>query len=597
MSNVAEIKSRHSISSVLASNGVEVKGAMAVCPFHEDNNPSFSIYDDGEKWKCFAGCGYGDVIDLLAKFDGKTSSEYLKNGSDIIAKPQTKPLVSNRREPKNEKLGPVVAKYEYPDQTGKLVFEIRRHEPKTFRPYRIENGKPILGMGNVSPIPYQLPLVVGAETIIIVEGERDADTLLALGYVATCNPFGAGKWDTSWGNYFTGKDIILCGDNDDPGRRHIDQIESALKLVAKTVKRVVVPSPSKDISDYLAEMTDTEARAAVEELLRQSDPMDALLDARRFDLANPPARPVPVLSIDSKTIATAGNVVGITSQAKAGTTALIAAMMAALMEPSGDCLGITGQNPDGLPVVHFDCEQSAFDHHAVGLQILNRAGRQQEPEWLRSYRLADVPTKDRRKALAHDMKRAAIGGKLRAVFLDGIADLCIDPNDSAEAFGLVEELHRLAITFDCPIFCRLHENPGTETGKTRGHLGSQLERKAETNLRLSKDTTGVTTIYTERSRHCHIPKESGPRFAWDDAAGMHLSRGPGNVEKENAKAKEITGILTQVFKEKPLLSYSELRTAIMQIRGITQRPAEKYIASLQPKFIHQTASGLYEVKP
>ena len=48
----------------------------------------------------------------------------------------------------------------------------------------------------------------------------------------------------------------------------------------------------------------------------------------------------------------------------------------------------------------------------------------------------------------------------------------------------------------------LHENPNSEYGKTRGHLGSQLERKAESNLRLQKDnTTGVTTIFTEKSRH------------------------------------------------------------------------------------------------
>ena len=79
----------------------------------------------------------------------------------------------------------------------------------------------------------------------------------------------------------------------------------------------------------------------------------------------------------------------------------------------------------------------------------------------------------------------------------------------------------------------LHENPDSEYGKTRGHLGSQLERKAESNLRLQKDnTTGVTTIFTEKSRHCHIPKGQGSRFRWDDESWMHLSCPTSAEEKE-----------------------------------------------------------------
>ena len=490
--------------------------------------------------------------------------------------------------------GKHVATYHYRDASGKEVYEVRRYDvPKDFRPYL--PGAEWPGIGTIPLVPYRLLEVIKAETVWIVEGEKDADSLAALEIVATCNPFGAGKWDSSWSHYFAGKDIILCGDNDDPGRRHMEQVEVALRPVAASIKRVEVLAPAKDISDYLAGLSDTEGHAAVEELLRMPDPLDVLLDARKFNLANPPAKPVAVLSINGKTIGTAGNLIGLYSQVKAGTTALQGAMGAALMEPTGDCLGMTGQNPGGLPVVHFDTEQSPFDHHAVILQMLRRAGRKQPPDWFRSYCLTDVATKDRRKALAHEMKRAAIAGRLRAVIIDGIGDLCIDLNDSAEAFGLVEELHRLAITYDCPIFCRLHENPGPD-GKTRGHLGSQLERKAETNLRLSKDADGVTTVFTERSRHCHIPKDTGPRFAWDDTAGMHLSCASIKGEKDNARAREILGILSRVFSVKAVLSYGDLRGEIMRIRGITQRAAEKYIAHLQPDFIRQTGSGLYEVK-
>lgn len=40
------------------------------CPFHDDRQPSFTVYTDTNRWKCWAGCGQGDVIDLVAKSQG-----------------------------------------------------------------------------------------------------------------------------------------------------------------------------------------------------------------------------------------------------------------------------------------------------------------------------------------------------------------------------------------------------------------------------------------------------------------------------------------------------------------------------------------------
>jgi hypothetical protein len=40
------------------------KGAIGLCPFHEDHNPSLSINVDENYWHCFAGCGGGSIIDF-----------------------------------------------------------------------------------------------------------------------------------------------------------------------------------------------------------------------------------------------------------------------------------------------------------------------------------------------------------------------------------------------------------------------------------------------------------------------------------------------------------------------------------------------------
>ena len=93
----------------------------------------------------------------------------------------------------------IAAVYEYHDETGVLLYASVRFEPKAFR-----QGKPdgqgglTWNMAGVRRVPYRLPELVRAaqagELVWIVEGEKDADRLAALGLVATTNVGGAGKW-------------------------------------------------------------------------------------------------------------------------------------------------------------------------------------------------------------------------------------------------------------------------------------------------------------------------------------------------------------------------------------------------------------------
>ena len=45
-------------------------GAIGLCPFHDDHNPSFGVNNEGNYWNCFAGCGGGSVIDFWMKWQG-----------------------------------------------------------------------------------------------------------------------------------------------------------------------------------------------------------------------------------------------------------------------------------------------------------------------------------------------------------------------------------------------------------------------------------------------------------------------------------------------------------------------------------------------
>jgi hypothetical protein len=168
----------------------------------------------------------------------------------------------------------------------------------------------------------------------------------------------------------------------------------------------------------------------------------------------------------------------VSSHIKSGKSAFIGGCIATTFGLDGDTLGVNSTNPDGHAVIHFDTEQSPSDHHAVITTALSRVGITQEAEWLRSYRIADIPTAQRFDLLEHELRegRKAHGG-IHSVLLDGSVDYLRDPNDSDEAFAAVERLHMLAVEYSTTILCVIHINPGSVDGKTRGHFGSQLARK------------------------------------------------------------------------------------------------------------------------
>lgn len=45
------------------------------CPFHDDRDPSFGVDTTRNKWACFAGCGRGNVIDLVMRLRGMTYTQ------------------------------------------------------------------------------------------------------------------------------------------------------------------------------------------------------------------------------------------------------------------------------------------------------------------------------------------------------------------------------------------------------------------------------------------------------------------------------------------------------------------------------------------
>jgi hypothetical protein len=332
----------------------------------------------------------------------------------------------------------------------------------------------------------------------------------------------------------------------------------------------------------------------------------SVLDAHRIYFEIPPEEPVTVVRLVGHRISTAGNLTVVAAQAKSGKTAVVGAMIAAVVAaeivdtsaPSDvDLLGFTAAAAGGKAVVVFDTEQSRRDAWVLVNRVVARAKGNDLPSNFRFYSLADIETRMRRRFLSAELERAkSVCGGIHCVFVDGVADLCIDLNNTDEAFGLVDELIQLAIAYECPIVLVIHENPSAQdTGKTRGHLGSQLLRKAEASLRVLKGANGISTIYSDNCRNADIPKGHGARFVFDAVADMHVTvTTDAEKDKLEAKRKKCRTELDVVFTDSDAtFKYAALVGRIMDMFRVGKRTAERRIKDWIDLGLIKNASGDY----
>lgn len=233
------------LAGVRPSNG----GYEARCPAHDDQHASLSV-NRGEDGRVLLHCHAGCALVAVCKAMGLRLGDLFPSSNN------------------GDGLGRVVATYDYCDSNGGRLFQVLRYEGKKFRQRRPDGkGGWIRNLKDVGRVLYRLPELLAADptqTVFVVEGERDADNLGAMGLIATTCPGGAGKWHLCDDRPLPGRRVVILPDADEPGRKHADQVARALYGKVTSVKVLSLPGlPEKgDISDWLA------AGGTVEELLR-----------------------------------------------------------------------------------------------------------------------------------------------------------------------------------------------------------------------------------------------------------------------------------------------------------------------------------------
>ena len=168
----------------------------------------------------------------------------------------------------------IVATYDYTDEGGNLLFQCVRSKPKDFWQRRPDGkGGWINNLQGVRRVLYRLPEVIAASTVCVPEGEKDCDNLEKLGFVATTNPLGAGKWRDEYSETLCGKDVIVfgdVGDEDGAGEKHTKQVIESLIGKAKSIKHVALPDGFHDVSDYIASLPHETARDTIRKLIDET---------------------------------------------------------------------------------------------------------------------------------------------------------------------------------------------------------------------------------------------------------------------------------------------------------------------------------------
>ncbi|OGP12911.1 MAG: hypothetical protein A2052_02055 [Deltaproteobacteria bacterium GWA2_54_12] len=255
--------------------------ASGNCPLpgHDDEKASFSVNLDTGLFNCH-GCGKkGDIFTFYQAHKGvdfKTALKELAGIAGVIEKGG-----------KQEK-----AVYDYTDEDGAFLYQVVRYEPKDFRPRRKgPKDEWIYNLEGVRRVPYNLSELVNASGAVIVEGEKDADNLKALGYTGstavTTSQGGAKGWKAEYAEHFLNKQVAIIPDNDRPGLEYAETVARSLQGKASVIRIVELPGLGErkekhglDVSNWIdlrrnEGRTDQEIKGELAALIKAASPWES----------------------------------------------------------------------------------------------------------------------------------------------------------------------------------------------------------------------------------------------------------------------------------------------------------------------------------
>ena len=215
-------------------------------------------------WKDFADDEGGDLIAAWARSRGLSTRHDFPIIADEIRQwlgyaPPVAP--SQRREVRTvpmDELGPYTAKWDYVSADGELIACVYRYEPPSGKEYRPWDVRARMWRAPDPRPLYNLPALVQARQIVLVEGEKCAEALIKAGFTATTAMNGAKApvEKTDW-RPLAGKSVLIWPDRDAPGWDYAEAAARACVVAGCAAVAILVPPSDKperwDGADAVAE--------------------------------------------------------------------------------------------------------------------------------------------------------------------------------------------------------------------------------------------------------------------------------------------------------------------------------------------------------
>lgn len=449
------------------------------------------------------------------------------------------------------------------------------------------------------------------DVVFITGGEKDVLCLSAHGFNAVCFNSETANIGNEMIEMFARRfrHVIFLYDMDETGKRESTrqcEIFSAYKTIRMELP-LLGTKQEKDISDYfrMGNTADDFKKLISDSLEKIYTQTIMMLNSCEIDYNNPPDRSKTVVSVNDVPLGTYDNLFCITGGEGTGKSNYVSAIIAGTLPNEDpdyipDLLGLdVCPNTQNKVVLHYDTEQSEYQLHKNIGKTLRRAGIDYIPEFYRPVFLAALSRKERLQLIkdSMDLYHHRFNG-IHLVVIDGIADLIRSANDETESVAIVDELYRLAGIYNTCILCVLHFVPNGI--KLRGHIGSELQRKAAAILSIEKDENPALSVVKALKVRDGSPLDVPMMlFGWDKEKDMHVYRGEKSQEdKEKRKFVELTQIAKEVFRLQERLSYNELASEIMQAVGVKDRTAKSYISYMRNnEIIAQDNNNFYFIKP
>lgn len=207
-------------------------------------------------------------------------------------------------------------------------------------------------------------------------------------------------------------------------------------------------------------------------------PLNELLEKRKWQYGYRPPSEDVLFTIQGCNIGSRGNFICLSGLPKAGKSTFLNAIMASnyttldLFQMKLNCKGAMG---------YFDTESSTNDFYRNIDRIRAFAGYVEFPHNFTAYNTRIDPYETQKALIQYYIETA----KPDVLVIDGFLDLIRNFNDEAECRALMDWLKSVTANYNMLIIGVIHL--GKKDNHTLGHLGSMVDRYAQSVLEVIKD--------------------------------------------------------------------------------------------------------------